>query len=45
LIEEERKGLKAYPSREAKIWTEKIAESDLKRSKFQEMAAEGLLTL
>jgi site-specific DNA recombinase len=45
LIEEERKGLKADPSREAKIWAEKIAESDRKRSMFQEMAAEGLLTL
>jgi hypothetical protein len=45
LVEEERKGLKDDPSREAKIWAEKIAESDRKRSRFQEMAAEGLLTL
>jgi hypothetical protein len=45
LVEEERKGLKTDPSREAKVWAEKIAESHRKRSKFQEMAAEGLITL
>jgi hypothetical protein len=45
LVEEERKGLKVDPSREAKIWAEKFTEVDRKRSSFQEMAAEGLLTL
>lgn len=45
LVEEEHKGLKGDPSREAKIWTEKIAESGRKRCRFQEMVAEGLMTL
>jgi site-specific DNA recombinase len=43
-IEEERKGLRGDPERETKVWLEKLAETDRKRSGFQDMAAEGLIT-
>jgi DNA repair ATPase RecN len=44
MIEEERKGVRGDPEREARMWLEKIAEGDRKRSGFQDMAAEGLIT-
>jgi hypothetical protein len=44
MIEEERKGVRGDPEREARMWLEKIAEADRKRSGFQDMAAEGLIT-
>ena len=44
MIGEERKGVCDDPAREAKAWLEKIAEADRKRSGFQDMAAEGLIT-
>jgi hypothetical protein len=44
MIEEERKGVRGDPTREARMWLDKIAEVDRKRSGFQDMAAEGLIT-
>jgi site-specific DNA recombinase len=44
LIEEEREGLREDPEQETKTWLDKIAEADRKRSAFQEMAAEDLIT-
>jgi hypothetical protein len=44
MIEEERKGVRGVPEREARMWLKKIAEADRKRSGFQDMAAEGLIT-
>ena len=34
----------ADPEREAKAWAEKLTAADHKRSRYQEMAAEGLIT-
>jgi site-specific DNA recombinase len=45
MIELERQGLRGDPDREAKVWLEKVSEVDRKRSGFQDMAAEGLITL
>ena len=44
MIELECEGLRGDPDREAKAWLEKLAEIDRKRSGFQDMAAEGLIT-
>jgi Recombinase zinc beta ribbon domain len=44
VIEEERKGVCGDPAWEVKSCLEKIAEADRKRSGFQDMAAEGLIT-
>jgi recombinase-like zinc beta ribbon protein len=44
LIEEEHRALRGDPEREAKVWLKKIAEVDLTRGRFQDMAAEGLIT-
>ncbi|MDX6381883.1 MAG: site-specific recombinase, partial [Rubrobacteraceae bacterium] len=44
IIEEERKGLHGNPERAKKTWLEKLAEVDRKRSRFQDMAAEGYIT-
>jgi hypothetical protein len=43
MIELEREGLRGQPDREARTWLEKLAETDRKRSGFQDMAAEGLV--
>ena len=43
-IGEKRKEMRGDPEREAKAWLEKLAEADRKRSGFQDMAAEGLIT-
>jgi septal ring factor EnvC (AmiA/AmiB activator) len=32
-----------HPQREAKAWTEKLADTDRRRARFQDMAAEGLI--
>ena len=45
VIEEERTALRGDPDKEAKTWAAKIEQTDLKRSGFQDMAAEGLITL
>jgi site-specific DNA recombinase len=44
MIEEERAGLHTDPDQEAEVWVEKLAEANRKRSGFQDMAAEGLIT-
>ena len=44
MVELERKNLRGDPEREAKVWLDKLAEADRKRSGFQDMAAEGLIT-
>ncbi len=45
MIEQERKGLHGDPDREAKVWAEKLTTADRKRSRYQDMAAQGLITL
>jgi site-specific DNA recombinase len=45
LVEQERKGQRGNPEREAKAWLDKLDEVNRKRSGFQDMAAEGLITL
>ena len=44
LLEEERKAHRGDPEREARVWLKKIAELDHARGRFQDMAAEGLIT-
>jgi hypothetical protein len=44
MVELERKNVRGDPEREAKVWLDKLAEADRKRSGFQDMAAEGLIT-
>ena len=44
MIGEERKGMRGDPERDANVWLEKLAEADRKRSGFQDMSAEGLIT-
>ncbi|MDP9454214.1 MAG: recombinase family protein [Actinomycetota bacterium] len=45
MIQQEREGLRGDPEREAKAWLERVVEADRKRSGFQDMAAEGLITM
>ena len=45
MIEQERAGSRGDPQREISLWLEKAAEAGRKRSGFQDMAAEGLITL
>jgi hypothetical protein len=44
MIELEREGMHGGPDREAKMWLDKLSEINHKRSGFQDMAAEGLIT-
>jgi site-specific DNA recombinase len=44
MLEHEREDTRGDPERETKAWLEKLAEADRKRSGFQDMAAEGLIT-
>jgi hypothetical protein len=44
-IEMHRAALRGDPEREAKVWLEKLAEVERKRARYQEMAAEELITL
>jgi hypothetical protein len=44
MVESERDATNSHPDREAKAWAEKLAEADRKRSRYQDMAAEGLIT-
>lgn len=44
MIEEERASLHTDPSQEAEIWLPKLTEVERKRSSFQDMAADGLIT-
>jgi hypothetical protein len=45
MIEQERAGAHGDPQREIALWLAKAAEAGRKRSGFQDMAAEGLITL
>jgi hypothetical protein len=45
MVDQERDGLRGDPEREAKERRSKLAEVAAKRARFQDMAAEGLLTL
>jgi hypothetical protein len=45
MIARERESLCGDPEQEARMWHEKLAEAERKRSGFQDMAAEGLITL
>jgi uncharacterized coiled-coil protein SlyX len=45
LIEKERAQTHGDPDREAREWTDRIVALERKRSGFQDMAAEGLITL
>jgi hypothetical protein len=44
MIERERAGMHGDPEQEARVWLERLAEAERKRSGFQDMAAEGLIT-
>jgi site-specific DNA recombinase len=44
MIEEERNGMHGEPEQEAKPWLNKLAQVESKRSRFQDMAAEGYIT-
>jgi DNA repair ATPase RecN len=44
MIEIERVGVRGNPDEEAKLWTDKMAEVDRKRVRYQEMAAADLIT-
>ncbi len=45
MIEEERRAVRGDPERDAKAWLDRIAVAERKRSGYQDMAAEGLITL
>jgi len=45
VVEQERQGARGNSEPEVKAWLDKLAEVDCKRSGFQDMAAEGLITL
>jgi site-specific DNA recombinase len=45
MIATERETSKGSPEKEARMWSEKLAEAGRKRSRYQEMAAESLITL
>jgi DNA polymerase/3'-5' exonuclease PolX len=45
MIEEERQGIDGESEQEAKPWLSKLAQVESKRSRFQDMAAEGYITL
>ena len=44
MIATEREVSKGSPEKEARMWSEKLAEAGRKRARYQEMAAEGLIT-
>jgi hypothetical protein len=44
MIDREREELRGDPDQQSKAWAEKLAEVGTKRAKFQDMAAEGLIT-
>ena len=43
MVEQERRAMRGDPDRQAQAWLSKLAETDRKRSCYQEMAAEGLI--
>ncbi len=44
VIEQERRAHRRDPKQEVRVWLKKIAETDRARGRFQDMAAEGLIT-
>src|SRR5688572_14686356 len=44
MIEQERKALRGDPDKQAKAWLGKLADVGRKRARFQDMAAEGLIS-
>jgi hypothetical protein len=44
MVESERGTTNSHPESKAKAWAEKLAEADRKRSRYQDMSAEGLIT-
>jgi len=44
MIEQERSSMHSEPEREQKMWFDKLAEADRKRARYQEMAADDLIT-
>ena len=44
MIDREREELRGDPDQQAKVWADKLADVGTKRAKFQDMAAEGLIT-
>jgi hypothetical protein len=45
MIEQERQSMRGYPEKKAETWLRKLSEADRNRSGFQDLAAEGLITL
>jgi hypothetical protein len=45
MIEQERQSTRGYPEKEAETWLHKLSEAVRKRSGFQDLAAEGLITI
>lgn len=45
MVERERRVMRGDPDREAKAWLDKLAEADRMRAGYQELAANGLMTL
>jgi hypothetical protein len=43
MLEQERRSFRSDPDQEARAWVSKLADVDRKRSRYQEMAAEGLI--
>jgi hypothetical protein len=44
MIDREREELRGDPYQQAKAWADKLADVGMKRARFQDMAAEGLIT-
>ena len=44
MIELQRQGRRGDPTKDAKLWADKLAETETKRARYQEMAAENLIT-
>ena len=44
MIELERQGRRGDPTKDAKLWADKLAETETKRARYQDMAAENLIT-
>jgi hypothetical protein len=45
MIERKRDGPRGDPEQEVRVWLEKLSDVDCKRSRVQDMAAEGHITL
>jgi hypothetical protein len=45
MIEQARCSIRGYPEKETETWLRKLSDADRKRSGFQDLAAEGLITI